>query len=115
MQCLLTKSYPPVPPQVTRGLDDDNNPFNTYGGHLGLVEWKNADEDLVAVVDQCLAHNPKQRPTLQELAVFIPRHEHGAPRADSETYQGPLPGLQGTDEQLKAWIRSIMFDAPETA
>jgi serine/threonine protein kinase len=112
MQCLITKAYPPTPPIVNPGLDDQDRPFPTYGAHIEPANQGNADQDLVEIVDQCLAHNPSQRPTLGELLRFIPPHEAGAPRDDMETYQGPNPGLQGTDEQLREWIRAIMYDAP---
>ncbi|KAI1496454.1 kinase-like domain-containing protein [Biscogniauxia marginata] len=73
MFSLITACMPPLPPQPRRHPYLDVGPWNmrasviSYGTLLLDHEWDHVDLELRAIVIRCLAHNPGNRPRLNEL------------------------------------------------
>ncbi|KAI0142448.1 kinase-like protein [Hypoxylon sp. NC0597] len=99
---LITKFYPPVPPQqqANRAINKIE-PVTYCALLLDDPKYERVDRDLRETLVRCMRHEPSNRPTLRTLL-------QEARRGVRRVYPNE------TDDMIRAWIQRIVLDAPPT-
>ena len=100
MLSLVILGWPPQPPVPgDLPLYDETKDFPSYGNILLDGRWDHIDDRLRALISLCLAHNPNNRPTLEELEKYINAGINSAVHDDD------LPDPH-------EWLEQKLFGAP---
>lgn len=101
--CIITGCYPAQPPFTgTMKLKDNLTDIRTYGSLLLQADFDWADYELRHIVARCLAHDPADRPGLEELL------QHTNDNIARVTASAP----HESDNEIRAWHRYEVLGAP---
>lgn len=99
---LITKCWPPRPPQATAMTVGGTN-IDTYGSPLDRNEFNTTDVQLRTMVKRCMAHDPADRPSLRELQQV----------AKGKVGNNAIPGdpTQESNAAVQAWVNTFIHSA----
>ncbi|RYP91544.1 hypothetical protein DL770_002324 [Monosporascus sp. CRB-9-2] len=100
MWSLITLHYPPQPPLAGWLELDPDTSIVTYGNLLFTGQYDHVDPELRAMVNRCMAHNPLERPSLEQLL------EH------AEENCARVPAAPGEDDaRVHRWLQNQVLSA----
>lgn len=101
MYTLITRSWPPRPPQP-EDITVQGYTFTTFGRPLN--NFTRTDPGLRELVKRCLAYDPRNRPGLREL-LAIARLKVGKDPIPNDPHSEP-------NATVRNWVRAVIYNAP---